>query len=154
MKNKKVLLYSLCCIPIIAYVVNFWGAPISDDPTEWSEFGGYIGGVYSIIMALVVVYLTRTLAIHDEQASKRRKAIDEIYHQVIKIKRNNININSVNKIYTLLNQNKLYITDQTYKRITTLANYFLEVKDGTSAINIPFEEEAISYLKNIYDGTL
>ncbi len=151
---KKVLLYFLCSIPVIAYIVNFWGTPISDDPTEWSEFGGYLGGVYSIIMALVVVYLTRTLAIHDEQASKRRKAIEEIYHQVIKIKRNNININSVNKIYTLLNQNKLYITEQSYKKITQLADYYLEVKDNTTMINILLEEDTISYLKNIYDETL
>jgi len=49
-----VLLLSIL-IPVLVFVWQFRNSPISMDPTDWSSFGQYIGGVSQTISAIFVL---------------------------------------------------------------------------------------------------
>lgn len=64
-------------IPLAAFVSRFWNSPISPDPTDWSNFGQYIGGVagpiIGVINLAVLVYLA--LAVHRLETQREREFV-------------------------------------------------------------------------------
>lgn len=61
-KNDKMIL-SIICITIFGaigvYLLNFHTAKISDDTSDWGDFGGYIGGTLSLISVFLIYYTYR-----------------------------------------------------------------------------------------------
>ena len=47
--------------PIILYISNFKNYSLSKEPADWGTFGDYIGGIYSVVLAVVLVYVTYTI---------------------------------------------------------------------------------------------
>lgn len=59
MKNKNIviLLIALAILGTIgAFVVNFCNSSISDNISDWGNFGGYIGGTLSLISVVLIYY--------------------------------------------------------------------------------------------------
>lgn len=131
-------------LPIAAYLYNFYDYPISDNPSDWTDFAGYIGGVYSVLIAIYVVYLARNLKQKDEALNKRRKAVEEIYIQIQRIDIKNIDLRSVNKVYNLVSKYRLYLPDKLCGSICELADHFQEVKAETSTL----DNKLLSYVRN------
>lgn len=156
MKNKFkrcciILGYILVCfVPLIAYIVNFWKSPISGNPDDWAAFGSYIGGVYSIIVGVLVIYLARIVDSRDKEKQKKKCAIENIYVQLQKIDSSKVDARQVNKLFRLIDENQLFISDKLAKTLTNLANYFLEVKSGTSQVNLERENDIKNKLKELY----
>ena len=156
LKSRKILLYMIIgiiiLVPIGCYMVRFWNSTISLDPDDWGAFGSYVGGLYSVIVALLVVYVARDLAKKDEITTKRKKAVESLYMQIVKINSGRVDVRSVNKLFKLLDDNKLYITDSLYKEIEQLTNYYLEVKAGEKDIDYVKEKRVKDHLRSIYNG--
>ena len=140
----RLLVGVILLLPIAADVYNFYDYPISKDPSDWTDFAGYIGGVYSVLIAIYVVYLARNLKQKDEVLNKRRKAVEEIYIQIQRINIKNIDLRSVNKIYNIVNKYRLYLPDKLCGSICELADHFQEVKAGTSLL----DNKILSYVRN------
>ena len=149
---KYFLIGVVALAPLGYYVWWFRDASISNDPGDWASFGSYIGGLYSILVAVLVVYLARELSIRDEVTSKKKAAIEALYQQIIKIKSDKVDTRLVNRVYHLLEENKLYITDAVYDEIKNLADYFLEVKSGDRAVDFKKEDLVKEHLRAIYNA--
>lgn len=146
------IIFLILLMPIALYVYIFRDFEISKNPSDWSDFGGYVGGVYSVLLTVFVVYLSRQLYKRDEIQSKRKKAVEEIYLQIAKIKIKKINIQHVNKIYSIALMNKLYITDETYNKVINLADHYLEVAGESCSLNTVLDTAVKNHLKSIYDA--
>lgn len=116
-------------LPIGLYYFKFHAFEWSNKPEDWGVFGDYIGGVYSVIIAVLVVYLARNLNRKDEEQRLRRESLREVYYQIVSIQQNQQpNQNKVTKLYRLIEQCKLFIDDDFYDRLKALANVFGEYK--------------------------
>lgn len=135
---KALFVFLVIIAPFALYVYQFRFVPISSDPNDWAAFGSYIGGVYSVIVAVLAVYLARALSKKDEVRAKQKKAIDAIYLQILKVHSDHVDTRSVDKIFKLLDANRLYLPDSIYNEVRGLADYFLEVKGGA---NIDYNKE-------------
>ncbi len=146
-----ILLGAIALVPLGYYVWWFRDASISNDPSDWASFGSYIGGLYSVLVAVLVVYLARDLSKRDEVASKKKAAVEALYLQILKVKNDHIDIRSVSKIYNLLEENKLYITDTIYEEVKDLADYYQEVKSGRP-VDFKKEDLVKEHLRAIYNA--
>lgn len=63
--NKNILWLSLVVfiIPIGIYWLQFRTAGMSNDPEKWAQFGDYVGGVYSVLVTILAIYLARNLTL-------------------------------------------------------------------------------------------
>ena len=136
---KFIIIGVIALIPLCFYIWWFRGASISNDPGDWASFGSYIGGLYSVFATILVVYLARELSKKDKVASKKKEAVEAIHQQIVKIKSDRVDERSVNKLFHLLDENKLYLTDSIYDEVKNLADYFLEVKTGRRAFDFKIE---------------
>lgn len=156
--NKNILWLSLVVfiIPIGIYWLQFRTAEMSNDPEKWAQFGDYVGGVYSVLVTILAIYLARNLTLKDEVVSKRRDAIDEIFQQIAKIEQCadvNSKTNAVNKLMRLVHIHELLLPDSICVDIERLADYYLERIGGTIAENIVLENCTKEKLKKAYYGT-
>jgi len=77
----------LLFIPLGFYIYTFASNGISDDTEKWAQFGDYIGGTYSVLLSVLVIYIARKLTKKDEKANKEKNAVDLIFQQILKIER-------------------------------------------------------------------
>lgn len=138
------------------YLFKFYGAGISDDPERWAQFGDYIGGTYSVLITILAIYLARNLSLKDEVASKRRKAIDDIFQQIAKIEQCSEvrpKTQAINKLIRLIHLHQLHVSDNICDEVEKLADYYLERIGGTTVENHELEEGIKNMLKKTYYGT-
>ena len=90
-----ILLILLFFSPIIFFICVFCDSPISNNPEDWGNLGDYIGGIYSVLVAILVFFLTRSLKKRDDKFANRAKAAEDIFHQIQKVK-NGKNQQSIN----------------------------------------------------------
>ncbi len=141
------ILIIFAVVPVAVYWWNFHSYELSKDPADWGVFGDYIGGIYSVIIAILVVYITRNLNKHDEEKRLKREAIRSVYHQINNIQQNpQPNQNKVTKLFRLIEECKLYINDDLYERLKGLANEFLE-----RGRNREMETDILEELKGEYE---
>ena len=134
--------------PLLVYLWNFHGYKISGDPNDWGVFGDFVGGVYSVIIAVLVVYLGRNLERRDEEKRVKQEALRAVYLQITNIQQNpQPNQNKVNKLFRLIDECKLYIDDDFYERLKELANYYVE-----TGRNREMEKSIKDELKSEYGG--
>ena len=63
------------------YIYTFASNGISDDTEKWALFGDYIGGTYSVLLSVWVIYIARKLTKKDEKVNKDNVRINDcIYH--------------------------------------------------------------------------
>ncbi|MCR9845955.1 hypothetical protein [Vibrio antiquarius] len=79
-KQAKVILWSLFVVllmPILAYIYKF-GLGLWDKPDEWSDLGGYVGGVYAPILSIVtLVVISIQIFIQHQQYQHQEEQIKE-----------------------------------------------------------------------------
>ena len=51
----------LLFIPLSFYIYTFGSNGISGDTEKWAQFGDYIGGTYSVLLSVLVIYIARKL---------------------------------------------------------------------------------------------
>ena len=59
MTDRKIILIALgvAMIPLIVYVICFWGIEISDNTTDWGAFGNYVAVCLSVL-SISLIYIT------------------------------------------------------------------------------------------------
>lgn len=139
------LLAFIMCIPILAYICNFGCNGISEDVSDWANFGDYIGGVYSVLITILAIYLTRELNQRDKQKESKRCAISQIHAQFLNITRCPVSTmaKSVNKFFKLIEDNRYYLSDEQLQKLQAFGNYFLEHPNNRDA-NI--EKDMLEYI--------
>lgn len=146
-KSKVLLwLFLIALIPIIVYVWHFHGLKLSDNPADWGVFGDYIGGVYSVLIAILVVYISRHLDIRDEETKRKQEAVRKIHNQISSIRQNQkVNPQKLTKLFRLIDESKLYINGDLYTDLVKLANHY-----GEKGRNRSMEMEVMDALKDEY----
>lgn len=152
-KHSLLIASILSLIPLLLYICNFGMNGISDDLEDWAYFGNYVGGVYSIVVALFVLFLARKLERNDKRKEKRQEAIDEIYSQFCKMKNcpSHKLAQSVNKFFRKIEQYRLCLTDDQFNKMQGFGNYFLNVANSPSSKDPYIEEEMKIYLLSLYN---
>ncbi len=139
--------------PIACYMWKFRSGHISDSPADWGTFGDYIGGVYSVIIAFLVVYITRNINRSDKERDKKREALRGIYLKIgeIQIGRGRKDYKITN-LFLLIEEARLYIDNDFYRELKDLGNYFLQCNRNAGARNRVFENSVKERVKEAYDG--
>lgn len=143
---KRLIAVILLVSPLVLYVIQFGGYEISDNPADWGVFGDYIGGVYSVLIALLVVYITRNLSRRDEEKRLKKEALREVYKQITNIQQKQmVDQRKLPKLYKLIEDSKFFIDTDFYDRLKGLANEF-----GERGRNRQMEMEVLEELKEEY----
>lgn len=150
-RNKVVIVSSFIMIlPVIIYVWHFRDHEVSDSPEDWGTFGDYIGGVYSVLVALIVLYLSHQLEKNRGRDASIKEHAEELFKQIGVIKNNNYNLNSCSKLLTLVNKAKLYLPPRICEMTESLANNYMSHKNDEMPLNQKLEQDTIKELKRIY----
>lgn len=99
--NSHILfvLILISLIPIGFYIYNFGGCDFSKDPNDWGVFGDYIGGVYSVVITILVVYISRNLEKRDEEKRYKKEKLRAVYMQITSIQQKpEVNQNKLTKL--------------------------------------------------------
>lgn len=142
-------------LPILCYVFRFGSNGLSNDTEKWAQFGDYIGGTYSVILSILVIYIARNLTRKDEASNRRKNAIDEIFKQIIKIGSlapGTQKAGAANRLLRLTHEHQLHISEGLCHDMEELANYYIGVSNGTATENIEYEVRMKDKLKDEYDG--
>lgn len=139
-------------VPVLVYILKFVGFSISDDPSDWGVFGDYIGGIYTVLVTIFAIYLTRHLDKRDVERNKARTAYGEIYEQICKIDYQKVDLRSVKKLLKLANEKELYLPNDVYSKLTELYDDYVEAKDHPETFQLEKEVQIKSRLKRLYDS--
>lgn len=149
---KKVFFFLVLIAPIVVYCVHFRHYSVSDDPSDWADFGSYIGGIYTLLVTFLAIYLTRHLERKDVEWKKSKSAVGELYEQIGIIDYKNVDMRSVAKLLRLVNQYQLYIPNDVYDNLVNLHDDYVVAKDHPEIFDIKKEEQIKKRLKRLYDS--
>lgn len=140
-------------IPLAAYYYQFGKADISDDPEDWANFGDYIGGVYSVLITIVAVYLTRKLERKDAMSNRRKQTLDDIYQQFVKMQNcpSHLLAKSATKFLAMVEKQRLNLTESQIQRCQMLGDYFICVASKSRNRDMNYENEMKVALFNAYN---
>lgn len=137
------------CAPVLLYVWHFKNYDISDNPADWGNFGDYIGGVYSVLVALTVCILSYKIDARGKRKDKARECAAEIYKQIVTIKSNKYNLRSSGKLLALVSNANLFLPQRVCDEIEALANNYMSFKNDGAIINETLENNTLKDLKKI-----
>lgn len=152
-KRHSVFIFTIVSfVPLIAFICEFGGNGISDDLDDWSKFGDYIGGVYSIVIAILAIFLARRLDKKDRRQVKLQQIIYEIYDQFIRMQNcpNHQLANSVNKFFRIIDKHRIYLTDDQTQKLQRAGDYFLSVASKELERDNEYEQDIKDYLNVLY----
>jgi uncharacterized membrane protein len=146
------LLFFITAIPFFLYFVTFSG-PLSDNDQNWSNFGGFIGGVISSIFSFASFLLLLLNFIFDRDKVNKERCIEYLkYVNIFNSEINHIIMDIENiRNYTknILGENYNYfqiITDNDYfnicSRIDNLKKYLI---NNEYSFNIPNTNNKLFY---------
>lgn len=147
----KFALMILFCLPIIIYVYNFGGRRFSENPADWGTFGDYVGGVYSVVLTLALVYVSYTINRKTEENKECKKAIKEIYTIVSKIQSVDVNLEEVHGILRCIDENSLHLSKEVREKLIHEMDYYICIANNKSLINGKTEERIKDVLKQLYN---
>jgi hypothetical protein len=93
-----VMVFVITLFPIIAYIFTFGKNGISQDPGNWSEFGGYLGGTVGSIFSLISIILLY-FNFNEQIKIFRIENFENKYYNLIRLHRDNISEIRIKKIY-------------------------------------------------------
>lgn len=149
---KKVLFILALALPILVYCIHFRHYSISDNPSDWADFGSYIGGAYTLLVTFLAIYLTRHLERKDLEWKKSKTAIGSIYEQISIIDYKKVDMRSVDKLLRLINQNQLYIPTDVYDNLINLRDDYVVAKTEPEKFDVKKEQQIKNRLKKLYDS--
>ena len=148
---KKIGFVLLFVLPIVVYIVKFYDHPISDNPSDWADFGSYVGGVYTLLVTIFAIYITRHLEKIDLEWRKAKEAVGSIYEQISIIDYQNVNMKLVNKLLSLTNQNELYLPIDVYNKLIELYDDYIVAKEDPQKFDVKKVIKIKRRLKRLYD---
>lgn len=78
LRNFLVLLVSfLLLMPLVIYVIHFWGTKLSYDSEKWGQFGDYLNGTFMPLIALISIVVTLLLGLISEKRNRTNLRIDQ-----------------------------------------------------------------------------
>ena len=149
--KKQIIKYTLpilCLIPIALYFIFFHDS-ISFNNADWGDFGDYIGGVYSIIMSIVVVYLSYYLTKKDVKKAKKNDAIENInkkIHQCESARKDETRIKYGMELKKHGDYYSLYISESLKNHIIQLADQYIK-----NNVDVKLKKDILNQLKQAYD---
>lgn len=72
------IVFLMLFLPILLYIINFRDQEISDNTSDWGDFGSYIGGWYSLITAIAAIIVTIVISRRNNVESKIEHCINKI----------------------------------------------------------------------------
>jgi hypothetical protein len=149
---RKIIFILVLIAPVLCYSIRFRKYPISDNPSDWADFGSYIGGIYTLLVTFLAIYLTRHLERRDIEWKKSKTAVGELYEQISRIDYKNVDMRSVSKLLRLVKQYQLYIPVDVYDNLVSLRDDYVEAKTEPEKFDIKKEQQIKSRLKKLYDS--
>lgn len=146
------IIFLISVLPLAIYFYHFKSYPISLDPSDWADFGSYVGGVYTIVVSILVVYLTNHLSKKDAAWKKLQEAVGAIFVQVKRINYNKVNIKEVSKLLQLVNENELNLPSDLYVMLINLHDDYLDAKDTPEKFDVQKEVIIKQRLKKLYES--
>lgn len=139
-------------VPLIAFICEFGRNGISDDLDDWSKFGDYIGGVYSIIIAILAIFLARKLEKKDRKQIKQQQIMSDLYDQITNMQNcpKHKLVYSVNKFFRVIEKHRLFLTEDQTLKMQGMGNYFLKVASETMDRDAEYEQDMKNYLFALY----
>lgn len=72
------ILFMVMISIIVIYGINFYSAPISDNPSNWGVLGDYFGGILNpIISFTALIYLAKAYSSQKQELTETRRALEE-----------------------------------------------------------------------------
>lgn len=103
------IVFLILFLPVLFYMINFRDQEISDKTSDWGDFGSYIGGWYSAIIAFLAIVISWKLNEMNSFENKIGRGIDRITLSYYKIRdlyetveKNNEDIDKVQKCRKLI----------------------------------------------------
>lgn len=141
----------LLLLPICAYITNFCDHGFSEDPAMWGVFGDFIGGVYNVLVAVLVFYVSRHLDKKEAKANKKAKAAYEIKSQIEKFESSKNRTKTVEKLTDLILTNKEVLGKSTYQILMALNDNLQHVVNKESEINKQLKKDVTDALDSFYN---
>lgn len=147
----RLLAILVMLMPLGAYMLNFGDYKFSDDPAMWGVFGDYIGGVYNVLVAILVFYISHNLDKKEERQHKKVKAAYDIKKQIEKFESSRNKTKTVERLANLILTNKDILGSPTYRMLLSLNDHFQHVINENIPLNIQQKKDAIDDLISIYE---
>lgn len=147
----KIVFLVLLFLPIGLYLCKFSGNDFSDNPADWGTFGDYIGGVYSVVLTVALVYVTYILNKKNEQNKEKLHAVKDIYTIISSIESDNINIDDINILVKKIVANKLHLRESIYNKLIAMTDYYKQVALDKSLIDLEKEATLKNMIKDYYN---
>lgn len=80
------IVFLILFLPVLFYMINFHDQEISDKTSDWGDFGSYIGGWYSAIIAFLAIVISWKLNVMNSSENRISRGIDRITLSYYKIK--------------------------------------------------------------------
>ena len=148
---KSILVVCVMIFPIGVYIYWFGRNGISENTEEWSRFGDYIGGTYSVIIAFVGIYLTYYIGNLQNKQNKIKNRVEGLIKQIVHMKKRNFSLDYCVKFQDI-SMAKLDLSELLINKLLALSDSYLKYKNDGNQIDIHLEEEVLSELKTIYNG--
>lgn len=153
MKVKRILFNCLLAfvliVPLVFYCIQFHGYPLSNDPSDWGDFGDYVGGIYNVLVALVIFILSQRLERDSKRRDKVVSAAIDITNQIGKLRVSRNKIKSTEKLISLVISNKVYLDTSLYDQLLELTDNYQRVYKNEEKHNIKLEEKVLRKLKSL-----
>lgn len=82
MKTRDIILFcSILLLPIGLYTIHFWNGNLSDINQDWGNFGDYLNGFFTPLIALVGVVVTYKLGIISDKRNETNINIEKLKHR-------------------------------------------------------------------------
>lgn len=75
LRDVAVLALLACAIPLVPWLMTFWSPSLATDQTKWSEFGSFVGGVLSPLLAFAS-FICLLATVREQRASAERQQIE------------------------------------------------------------------------------
>lgn len=147
---KYILLCIILIVPVVFYIVCFYNNSLSDNPADWGTFGDYIGGIYSVVLTIVLAYITYSLGKRDEDVRLQKQEIKKMYSIIKSLNSSNVNIDKVNELTRLINDNELILPNKLYDKLIRISDYYKVVACNPAQIDVVLEDEIVFLLKRYY----
>lgn len=129
---------------------RFHSCTFSKDPADWGTFGDYIGGVYSVLLSIIAIYVTYMISEREDKLKEKRKILTELYKTIISIKSEEVDLSLVNKIVSLTDKNQLLLPKILYADLIRYSDYLKEIYGKPGKIDLSREkrikDEIIEFL--------